>query len=70
MVATNNISELPRTLVDAENHGKGLKKSLILNIIRGKGVFGRFNAQNKDRLAGFLPSESYKAEENLISVFP
>ena len=26
--------------------------------------------QNKDRLAGFLPSKSYKAEKNLISAFP
>lgn len=41
METTNNILELPGNLVDAENHVKGLKKSLILNIIRGKGVFGR-----------------------------
>lgn len=37
----NNILELPRSWVDAKNHIKGLKKSLILNIIRGKRVFGR-----------------------------
>lgn len=37
----NNILELARSWVDAKNHIKGFKKSLILNIIKGKGVFGR-----------------------------
>lgn len=65
--AANDIEELPGSFVNAENHvNNGLKKSLILNIVRDKGVLGNLTQKNKGRLAGSLPSTSYKAEENLI----
>lgn len=68
---TNNIEELSGSFVDAENRvNNGLKKSLILNIVRGKGVLGDLSQQNKGRLAESLPSKSYKAEENLIFALP
>ena len=68
---TNNIEEIPESFVNAENHvNNGLKKSLILNMIRGKGVLGDLTQQNKGRSAGSLPSKSYKAEENLIFALP
>jgi hypothetical protein len=64
---TTKISELPRCLAENVNV-KRLKKYLMADAIRVRGLF--FMQQNKDRLAGFLLSNSYKAKENLISGSP
>lgn len=56
MEATNNISEFPRSLVDAENHGKGPKSPWYLISSGAREYLGDLMQQNKDRLAGFLPS--------------
>lgn len=56
--------------MDAENRVKGLKSPWYLISSGAREYLGDLMQQNKERLAGFLPSKTYKAEENPISALP